>query len=435
MVSPFHKALTLRRKGMYVVLLVVALTVPAVLAQAADPVEITIGYYESTGGLGQTGKTMEALIAEFMAENPHIKVHTTVAPYSAFFQRLPVELAAGTGPDVWLSDGVLIDQYASQGFALDLTDRIAAELNVDQYFGIEDNRDPNGRIWAFPQGLQASAFFYNKDMFELAGLDFPTDAWTLDDVRQAARRLTVDRNGDDVTDQYGYRAFNHVTEGWYPIIRAFGGAALDERRQHSRFNDPRTIAGLTWMVEMIYQDRTSPPPSIGGSAFEWFPQQRVAMQHGLFVRTYGANQAPFEYDVTVVPAGPADRVSPVIVNSWIINARSTSARQEAAWEWVKFFASERAQTVWAELGEAVPVNRQVAIGTFLASDIPPANRMAFVEGLAYSSPLDPNPVWSNWVSAATNALTPAFNGQMSVTEAAANAHQRVQVILDDFYKE
>lgn len=413
--------------------MLVLLAFPFGLAHANEPVTITIGYYESSGGLGQTGQTMEALIREFMELNPHITVNTTVAPYGAFFQRLPVELAAGVGPDVWLSDGVLIDQYAAQGFALDLTDLIESELDPDLYFGIDDNRDPNGRVWAFPQGLQSTALFYNEEMFESVGINFPTSEWTLDELRLVARRLTIDKDGDGVTDQYGFRSINHITEGWFPIMKAFGGGALDSNWRNSIFNTPESLAALQFMVDMIYVDGSSPAPGQRGNHFNWFPNQVVAMQYGLYVRTFAANQAPFNYNVTQIPLGPAGRANPVIVNSWIINSRSSAAQQRAAWEWVKFFSGERGQTVWAELGEAVPINRQVALETFLASTDPPAGRMAFIEGLAYSTPLDTNAVWSDWQSAATSALDPAFRGSMPLAEAALNAHQGVQLLLDEFY--
>ncbi len=399
---------------------------------AAEQVEIRIGYYESTGGLGQTGKTMEALIQAFADENPQIKVSSTVAAYGTFFQKLPIELASGVGPDVWLSDGVLVDQYASQGFALELTNLIKQMGNPNDYFGIDTNRDPQGRIWAFPQGLQVSAFFYNKEMFAAAGIALPTEKWTLNDVRSYARRLTVDTDGNGVPNQYGYRSANHVTEGWFPIIKAFGGGALDETRQRSRFGDPKTIEALQWMVDMIHVDRVSPPP--GTNIFNWFPQRQVATQHALYVRTFAANQAGFDYDVTIVPSGPGGRYSPVIVNSWVINAHSGGAKQQAAWDWVKFFSSEKGQRAWAELGEAVPVSRKVAVTTFMQLKLAPANRMAFVSNLDYAVPLDPNPVWSNWVNAATTALNRAFTGAIPVTEAAANADLAVQTVLDELYK-
>lgn len=408
------------------------LTSLSVVVSAAEPVEIKIGYYESTGGLGQTGKTMEALIKSFADENPNVRVSSTAAAYGAFFKRLPVELAANVGPDVWLSDGVLVDQYAAQGFALDLTQRIEALPNANEYFGLESNRDPQGRIWAFPQGLQSSALFYNREMFTQAGVLTPSDQWTLADLRRAAQKLTRDTSGSGTTDQYGFRSFNHVTEGWYAFMRAFGGGALDETRRKSRFNDPLTIEALRYMVDMIHVDRCSPPA--GGKPFEMFPQRLVAMQYGLYVRTFGANQAGLDYDVALLPTGPAGRFNPVIVNSWIVNAHSNSPKQQAAWDWVKYFSGERAQRIWAELGEAVPVSRKVATTVFMQLAIGPKNRLDFVRGLDHAAPLDPSPVWGQWVDAATKALAGAFAGTMSVNEAALNAHRDVQQVLNDFYR-
>lgn len=416
-------------------LLVVLLALGSNVSMAAENVEITIGYYESTGGLGQHGVVMNSIIEQFMAEHPHIKVSTSIAGYGDFYAKLPVELAAGVGPDVWLSDGVLIDQYSGQGFALDLTDRIEREIDTKNIFGLEDNRDPNGRIWAFPQGVQSSALFYNKEMFDSAGLRFPDESWTMNDLREAARLLTRDSGGRGTPDRFGFRAANQITEGWYPIIRAFGGSALDDSRRRSRFADRETIDGLEFMTRMIFEDQSSPATGVGGSNFNWFPQQLVAMQFGIYNRTFAANQAGFDYDVTVMPYGPAGRFNPVIVNSWIINAHSDQAKQEAAWAWIKFFAGEKAQTAWADLGEAISINRDVAIATFSRSQAAPDNVMAFVEGLNDSTPLDSSPVWSSWQSAATKALDPAFRGNVGIEEAAINADHAIQVILDEYYND
>jgi len=415
-----------------VVLVGVLLVCSLGLVSAAESVEIKIGYYESSGGLGQYSIMMNQIIEEFMKAHPGIRMTPSVAAYSSFFAKLPVELAAGTGPDVWLCDGVLVDQYSAQGLALDLTDRLAAMPNPNDYFGIDANRDPDGRIWAFPQGLQSSALFHSKEHFELAGLAPPTDKWTYGDLRKAAQKLTADTDSDGVPNRYGFRSFNHVTEGWFPIIKAFGGGLLDATRRKSLVNSPKTIEALSYMVDMVLVDRSSPPATTSGP-FNWFPQGLVSMQIGLFVRTDAANKGKIDYDVTQVPSGLAGRFNPVIVNSWVINADTSKTKQDAAWEWIKYFSGEHAQTMWAELSEAVPVNRKVAVTHFVKSQAAPKNRMAFVTGLDYAAPLDPSPVWSNWVNAVTSALTPAFRGTVSVNEAAANAHQGVQQALDAFY--
>ena len=400
------------------------------LAHGAEQVTITVGYYEAGSVQGRVSEVINEIIARFQELHPHIRVETQSAAYGQFFQKLPVELASGAGPDVWLSDGVLVEQYARLGFGLDLTERIARDLDRDDYFGIDLNTDAEGRIWAFPQGLQSSVFFYNKSMFNEAGLGYPDESWTLDVVRENARKLTRDRNGDGSVDQYGFRSFNQVTEGWYPVVRAFGGRFVDESSRRSLVNRPEVADGLRYLVEIVLNDQTSPT---SGNMFNHFPESRVAMQYGLFVRTAPANLAGIDYDVTAVPQGPAGRYAPAIVNSWMINAHSSKEKQDAAWEWVKFFSSEMPQTLWtAELGEAIPINRAAA-PAFLDFGAGPANRAAFIDGLEYAVAIDPSPVWSGWVDAVTRNFARAFNGQVSVEEAVAQAHQAVQQVLDDYW--
>jgi len=399
------------------------------VAGAQERETITIGYYEAGAGQGVFSQVMNRIIALFEEAHPEVRVETTVAAYGAFFERLPVELASGVGPDVWLSDGVLVEQYARLGFGLELTDLIDRELDRNQYFGLDLNTDAQGKIWAFPQGLQASAFFYNKSMFNEAGLSFPHEGWTLEDVRDHAKRLTRDRTGDGVADQFGFRSFNQVTEGWYPVIRAFGGGFLDDTGRNSRLAEPATVDGLQYLVDIVHVDQSSPTT---GNMFNHFPQNTVAMQYGLFVRTFPPNEAGIDYDVTLVPSGPAGRFAPAIVNSWMINAHSSPAKQDAAWKWIKFFSSEGPQEMWGSLGEAIPIHRDAA-QAFLELDVPPANRMVFVEGLQHAVAIDPSPVWSGWVGAVTAAFRPAFAGQVSAQEAAMQAHQSVQNVLDEYY--
>jgi len=403
----------------------------AVGAFCAEQVELHIGFYEASAGFGQTGKKMIELIEEFAKANPQYKVTYSSAGYSAFFNQLPVHLVSGVGPDVWLCDGVLVAQYKDNGFALDLTTRVNGLPNIGDYFGIDTNRDNEGHIWAFPQGLQVSAFFYNKEHFQKGGLAFPTENWTLDDVRMVARKLTLDPDNDGTPNQYGFRSINHVTEGWYPIIRAFGGDILDKSGRKSMISDSRTIDALRYMVEMVYVDRSSPPP--GTNVFDWFPQQLVSMQYGLYIRTFPANERGFDYDITLVPIGPGGRFNPVIVNSWVINAQTSPAKQQAAWDWIMFFSSEYAQREWTLLGEAVPINRKVAVTTFMQMDVPPKNRMVFVNSLEHAVPISPSPIWSKWQSAVSSALNNAFYGRVNVYEAAMLAHQNVQVLLDEYY--
>ena len=62
---------------------------------------------------------------------------------------------------------------------------------------------PDG-YYGLPRDFQTIVLFYNKDLFDAAGVAYPTDDWTLQDLRDAAQKLTVDKDGDGVNDQWGF---------------------------------------------------------------------------------------------------------------------------------------------------------------------------------------------------------------------------------------
>lgn len=150
-----------------------------------------------------------------------------------------------------------------------------------------------------------------------------------------------------------------------------------------------------------------------------------------------ANEAGLNYDVALLPKGPdGKRVSPVIANSWVINQKSGEEKAAAAWEWIKYWATEdEVQKQWTELGEAVPVKKSVAESeVFLKAGEQPANRQAFLDSLEFAQTLDNNAVWEEWVGKFNENAERAFLGDTGIDQALSDADAAVQAVLDDFYK-
>lgn len=151
-------------------------------------VELKLGFYSSA----QSDEKMQELIAKFEEKHPNIKVKTESSPYNQFFQKLDTQIAAESAPDLWLSDGVLVPKYAERGVLKDLTEWIQRDLKSDEYYGLDFNKDAEGKYWGVPQGIQIAVLYYNKDMFDEAQVDYPTEDWTWDDLKAAAEKLTKD---------------------------------------------------------------------------------------------------------------------------------------------------------------------------------------------------------------------------------------------------
>ncbi|MGP4108124.1 ABC transporter substrate-binding protein [Virgibacillus sp. L01] len=406
--------------------------------------EITLGFYSS----GSADEKMNEIIDQFEEEHPDIKVKTQNAPYQQFFQKLDTQIAGGNAPDVWLSDGVFVQKYAERGAAKDLTDLIEKDLDKEEYFGLDFNKGSEGKYWAVPQGIQIASLFYNKDMFDKAGVDYPDDTWTWEDLKEAGAKLTLDRKGNNANEtgfesssinQYGLTFFN-ITEGWMTVLKSHGGGVLGEDLKNSIVDSPENKEAVEYIVDGMERGIFTDPSDLQSfqSPMSPFPSETAAMRIGIYARVLAANETGVNYDVTVLPKGPdGKRFAPVIANSWIISNSTSDKKAEAAWEWIKYWvSSDDVQKKWAELGEAVPVKKSVANSDlFLNSGDKPENKQAFLDSFDFAGTLDVNAVWSEWVKKMGDNLNRAFLGETTVEESLERADKEIQEVLDEFYED
>lgn len=169
--------------------------------------------------------------------------------------KLYAMMAAGQPPDIFYTNTVIRDHLAAEGRLLDM--RVASA-----------NDSFIGRLWpdVYRQGLSADSglysignwsftagVYYNKDLFDRAGVQYPDSAWTWSDFLLAAKRLTVDRNGDGDPEQYGVFIPSHFVE----VFELMNGAPVREKSLFIHFSDAslevfRQYIGL--MTEHVMPD-------------------------------------------------------------------------------------------------------------------------------------------------------------------------------------
>ncbi len=397
---------------------------------------ITLGYYAEAGG--PADGTMRKLVDAFTKANPGINVKIETAAYDEFYTRLRAQLAGNKGPDVWLSDGALVQEYAGRNSLRDLTEHLGS-LNPDDYHGVDLIRggDRKGRLFGFPQGAQANALFYNKALFAEAGVAPPTADWTYDDLLAAAKKLTRDTNGDGKPDKYGMRVFSpSFAESWWPMVKAFGGEVLDGQGRVA-IDSPQTRAAVDWMLKAMYADKVAPDPVATealGKSQALFPSGVVAMQFGIYARIQTAAQGRIDMGVAPLPKGPGGQRGQLAnINAWVINRAASDAKAAAAWKWISYFAGEEPQRTWTQIGEAIPINKKVAASPgFLSPAAPPTDRKAFTDSLAAADDLGLNAVWSEYTSAINKQLTKALSHQGTVDDALKAAQTEAQAAIDRF---
>ena len=160
-------------------------------------------------------------IENFEKENPDIKVKTiTVA--DDYDTKLQTMIAGKQAPDVaQVSENG--SGFASKNAFIDLTDKIK-EANIDiaaTWGSAIDLYTLDNKIFGIPDRGGSSLLYYNKVLFDEAGIEYPNENWTIDDYYKAAETLTKDTNGDGEIDQWGSTAGDYQLI-WGNFLRANG---------------------------------------------------------------------------------------------------------------------------------------------------------------------------------------------------------------------
>ncbi|OZG62650.1 ABC transporter substrate-binding protein [Bifidobacterium lemurum] len=277
------------------------------------------------------------VLEEFKKANPEIELKEVNVPGDDYNTKINQMILGDQAPDVMLLQEADYVRYAKNGVIDELD---ASEYGVDESDfqpAVADIAEQTGGTYGFPQGMATEIMYYNKDMFDAAGLDYPTDDWTWDDYAEAAQKLTKTENGQTV--QWGSDApsFNGI---WYSLAGQGGDKVVD---------DGKLSLGDGLKAAMEYQDKMTnelkaqPEPSSGSKITDLFAAGQAAMTLGgswLISTTY--KDVEFNWDIATMPAAPGGQDYNSLHTSFFAIS-STSEHKTAAQKFIKWMMSEEGQ--------------------------------------------------------------------------------------------
>jgi multiple sugar transport system substrate-binding protein len=372
----------------------------------------------------------ETLVAAFEERRPAIDVELQHIPSQADYrQRLGADFAAGTPADVVLINYRRYAPFAARGALeplgpyLDRSELISPEAFYAEALG------PftwEGTLICIPQNLSSLVVYYNKDLFDQAGLPYPADSWTWDEFVATAKALTRDLDGDGASDQYG---LGTVVEAIRvaPFIWQSGGALVDDEANPTRLalDTPEAKAGFQWFVDLQLRHRVVPDAAAeeAEDSESRFLNGRSAMllnsRRG--VPTYREIEG-FDWDVAPLPRG-AEPATVLHADAYCLPA--VSGNKPAAWAFIEFANSSEGQAIIARTGRTVPSLKAVAESTaFLDPQAKPRRSKVFLDVIPQTRAVPVLAAWPEIEEALTTELQRAFYGQVSVEEAIATAIER-----------
>jgi multiple sugar transport system substrate-binding protein len=287
----------------------------------------------------------QQMLEEFHTTHPNIHVFYTPDPDNLEEQML-VDMQTGTAPDVFQGCCTHFPIWAQEGFTLDLRPYVEADLDQATI----DDWDPaqykafftrDGQQYGLPKYHGALALYFNKDLLDEYGVDYPDDSWDHDDYLAAMRRLTHDRDGDGQTDLWG----STIDVSWDRIqmhVNGWGGHFVDpDDPTRCLMAEPEALEAMEWLRARMWDDKVMATPLDvqNMSTHEAFSAGRVAMvEDGSWALKDILANANFRVGVAPFPSGPARRVTLATTDGFGIYAGTR--QPEAAWELLKFLISK-----------------------------------------------------------------------------------------------
>lgn len=374
-------------------------------------------------------------ISAWRAANPKIKVVFQHTPYTGYDSKILTRIAGGAAPDIIATEVDYFVTFAGKNVLEDLTPYLQSDPQgfdkPDFFPTILDRFTVGDHLYAIPRDVAPFAcVFYNKKLFDEAGLAYPSDDWTWDDLLRTARALTK-RDANGRVTQYGFYGW-----AWQNFVYGNGGALVDHVKNPTRtmIDDPRSIQGLQFYADLINLYKVMPTPvalaNSGMGVDLMFASGRLGMFLSGIWETPNLRNYDFEWDVAMFPKNPQGVRAFGSGGSGYAILKFSKHKKEA-WNVIKALTSPEGQTKLADRGLAQPSRISVAKSEAWAENpAPPENKKMLNDAVKYIifSPFD-----SRWREIEDKYLKPqldlVLNGKKSAEDFAKEVTPQINAVL------
>jgi multiple sugar transport system substrate-binding protein len=373
-------------------------------------------------------------------EHLHPNIHVQWSPYlgNDYTAKMQSNFITHTMPDVFYLQPRMAPEYISDGKLLNLSPYMTKDhIQANDYYFNNTFSCKSGQVYGIPKDFDTLGIFYNKTLFQKAGVPLPTAKWTWADMRAAAKKLTkVGKTAETVYGSaqsvYGI-TLPDSSSRWLAFLYANGGNVLDADGTHAVFNDQAGVDSLKFYSGFQREDGSSVlassiVPMWAGDVFDAFGQQRAAMavEGGWLIQYLQKNFSRIQYGIAPLPLSPiGKRADLIFTNAWA--AYSRTPHPEAAWELIKYMTGQTVQESQLKAGFALPTLKNMANDPYLQNN--PDFKVLFdaAQNDGYPDDYGPNDLFIH--QRLDLAITNVLSGETDAQEALDNAARQINKVL------
>lgn len=377
---------------------------------------------------------MQDIVNAYMEKNPNVVIDVQVTSWDEYWTKLDAAAESNQLPDIFWMHTNQILKYADYGMLADVT-HLYDDEDPDYYkkhysdISMNNARGSDGNMYGVPKDKDTVCLAYNRVMFDQAGVAYPDETWTWDDLCEASAVIY------EKTGKYGYMAYADEQLGYWNFVYQAGGYILNEDKTKAGFTEPATRKGMEfyinlqkdpWCPDQNYFAETNP-----GTAF-MSGQGAMYLEGNWNLMSMMENNKDIEgqWDVAVLPKCP-DPMSgdgrATISNGLSYATGARGRNLEYALDFLKFCGSEEGQRVQGLSGAAIPAYDGLE-DTWISAFDKFEHKLSVehcVEMFPYGVQSVNNASRPNWKTQVNDILLKIYSGELTLDEGLESMQKQV----------
>ena len=401
---------------------------PNTSAAAAESGSVTLNVSGFSSSPAEDALVQQNL-NKFSQLHPNIHINWSPIP-GDYPTKMRANVASGTVPDVFYLTPDMSSEYIGANKVLNLSPYMARDnVSPNDYYSslINPFTCKSGQIYGIPKDWNTLGMFYNKTMFQAAGLAAPTAGWTWADMQSDAQKLT--KNPGTQQSVYGI-TLDNSTSRWGAFLFANGGSILNKDGTQAAFTSQAAVQSLQFYTSFQKNNTGTRPENVGSTwAGDAFGKERAAMaMEGGWLIPYMAQTYPnVQYGIAPLPVAPTGKQADLIyTNAW--SAYAGTHHPDAAWQLIKYMTGAAVQTSQLHAGFALPTLKSLANDPYFSQN-PGVKVMFDAASYGYADYYGPQDqaIHADLDNAIEEVLLNKQDPQTALTAAASKVNSQLQV--------
>lgn len=302
-----------------------------------------------TGQSADQEKVLEGLADEFHKAHPNVTIDVSsgASTTDALLAKISAGFAGDQYPDISYSYGSWASELAASGRTLDITDKVndPAVRWPELPEAGRQTAAPGGHVIGFPALVDNLTLLYNKTVFDNAHVPYPTNDWTWDDFKKAAKQLT---NPATNTYGFGYPVDGSEDTTWHlwPLLWQLGGDVISADGKKATFNSEAGVRSLDFLRSMAVDDKSVYLDQTSEKYGPLFKSNQIGMIISGPWMLHDLTEANTQYGVTYLPAFNGKHTTVAGPDVWVLLDHKDANRAYWSYELVKWLTDPEQDARW-----------------------------------------------------------------------------------------